>query len=301
MAEKPVVIDFETMPIGLRHEKRYPPLPVSVSIKLPEWRTPKFFSWGHKTGGNNCSFSDGRNAVKAAYKEVREGRPLLAFNAKFDLDVAFEHMGCPLPPWHLVHDPMYLIFLDDPHQTELGLKPSASRILGMDRAERDEVEAWVLDRKKQLELDFSEIVSEYEGIKPSTAGKFIAYAPGTVVGPYANGDVMRALKLHERKYKEVCIDRGMQAAYDRERRLMPILLRNEREGIRTDVARLAEDEPKYVKAQATCDAWLRKALKAPTLDFDKDADVAKAFVASEAIKQITYTPTGRVSVSKKNL
>lgn len=301
MKLRPFGLDFETRPIGLRVDGRYPPRPVSFSLRRPEWKKARFFAWGHVTGGNNCSHDDARRILTEVYAEISEASPLIIFNAKFDLDVAEAEFGLALPQWRYVHDVMYLMFLDDPHQRQLGLKPSAARLLGREKAERDAVEAWVLEHKKQLEADYPEIVTDYDGIKPTTAGKFIAYAPGAVVGPYANSDVDSMLDIFRLKYHEVTVERGMGAAYDRERRLMPILLRNEREGIPTDVARLEADLPKYEAAQVLCDNWLRKALKAPGLDFDKDAEVARALDAADAVTQWTQTATGRLSVSKKNL
>ena len=301
MKIKPIGLDYETLPIGGRAEKRYPPEPTSFSLKMPEWRVPKFFAWGQRSGGNNCTKDDARRVLHNAYKAISPISPLVAFNAKFDLEISLEHMGLPIPAWHDYHDPMFLLFLDDPHQKELGLKPSAARLLDIGRDDRDAVEAWILENKKKLEAEHPEILRDYGGIKPSTAGAFIGYAPGALVGPYANLDVTRMLKILDLKLHEVTVERGMGVAYDRERKLMPILLRNEREGISVNAAKLREDEPIYVKAQEKADAWLRKALKAPGLDLDKDAEVGKALEAADAISQWTLTATGRKSVSKKNL
>ena len=100
--------------------------------------------------------------------------------------------------------------------------------------------------------------------------------------------------------KEI-MDREMLPAYDRERKVMPILLRNEREGIRTDESKLAEDLEIYEEDQKKCDDWIRKALKSPGLDLNKDNDVGKALEARDAISQWTLTATGKNSVSKKNM
>jgi DNA polymerase I-like protein with 3'-5' exonuclease and polymerase domains len=295
----PICLDFETLPIMTR--PNYPPVPVSFSLRMPEWKKPKFYAWAHKTGGNNCSREDAAAVLKTAYQSVSTERPLLCQNAKFDMDVAEEHFGLILPPWHDFHDTMFLLFLEDPHQRDLGLKPSAERILGVKPEEQDKVKEWILDHKRQLELDFPEIVSVYGGIKPSTAGKFIAYAPGNIVGPYADGDVLRTDKLFAKLFKRVTVERGMKEAYDRERRLLPILLRNEREGIRVDYDALVRDQAIYEAAQEKTDAWIRKALKAPTLDLNKDADMADALETADALTEWTYTATGRKSVSKKNM
>lgn len=299
MKLRPRPLDFETLPIGLR-PKRYPPKPVGLALRLPGARKPTYLSWGHLTGENNSSKEEARRALAAHYAAATEAEPLLAFNIKFDGEVAEAHFELPLPDWRRWHDPMFLLFLDDPHQRDLGLKPAAARLLDMPQAEKDEVEDWILTNKKMLESEFPEITRDYGGIKPSTASSFIAYAPPSVVGPYAIGDVVRAEKLFELKYAEI-LERGMGPAYDRERRLLPILLKNEQEGIRVDVSRLQDDEIRFAAAQRDADAWIRKALKAPDLDLDKDHAVAKALKAADAVTQWAQTKTGRDSVSKKNL
>lgn len=294
-----IFLDFETMPI--QNRPKYPPEPVSFSIQMPRWRKPKFYAWGHRTGGNNCTLEDAKRVLVEAYSLLGENCKLVMQNGKFDMDVAEVAFGLTIPPWHDFHDTMFLLFLDDPHQKQLGLKPSAERILGMAPEEQDAVKDWVLAHKKQLEADFPEIVTEHGGIKPSTAGAFIAYAPGDVVGPYADGDIVRTKGIFQAKFKEIYYDRGMGEAYDRERRLLPILLRNEREGIRVDVAALERDQEIYEAAQLQVDNWIRKALKAPDLDLDKDAEVGKLFYERDALTEYSYTPTGKLSVSKKNM
>ena len=300
MAKIPRVtcLDFETEPIQKR--PHYPPKPVSFSLKLPTWKKPKFYSWGHKTGGNNCTEEDARRVLTEAYAQISESNPLLCQNAKFDLDVAEVHFGLTIPDWRCWHDTMFLLFLQDPHQRSLGLKPSAQRLLGMAPDEQDAVKEWLMAHKKQLELDFPEIVNVFEGIKPSTVGAFIAYVPAKVVGPYADGDVDRTVKLFNLLYPEI-LDRGMGEAYDRERRLLPILLANERDGICVDTPAMERDQALFEDAQLKVDDWIRKALKSPGLDLDRDAEVAETLHSQDALTEYTYTDTGRLSVSKKNM
>lgn len=310
-AIKAVELDFESLPIENRATGRYPPEPVSFSLRLPGWRAPKFYAWGHRTGGNNCTREEAAAILADAYQQVTETCPLMCMNAKFDMDVAETHFGLPVPPWHCFHDPMFLLFLEDPHQRELGLKPSAERLLGLPPDEQDVVKQWVLDHKEQLEADFPEIkrydetikdgVLKPGGIKPSNAGAFVAYVPGKVVAPYANGDVTRMRKIFDLLHPRVVGERGMGDAYDRERKLLPILLRNEREGVRVDTSAMAADQAALEASQKKADDWLRKALKAPGLDLDKDAEVAKALDAADMITEWTLTPTGKKSTSKKNM
>lgn len=291
-------MDFETLPIQSRPV--YPPRPVSFSLKLPGWSKPKFYAWGHLTGGNNCNVEDAKRALQAAYAQVSEKTPLLCQNGKFDMDVAEVFFGCKVPNWRNFQDTMVLLFLADPHQRELGLKPSAERLLGLKPEEQDAVKDWLLQHKKTLELQFPELTELHGGIKPSNAGAFIAYAPGNIVQPYADGDVTRTEALFKLLHPQI-VERGMLPAYQRELQLLPILLNNEREGVRVDAAALQRDQAVYEAAQAKTDAWLRKALKAPGLDFDKDAEVGKALESADAITEWTQTPTGKNSVSRKNM
>lgn len=312
MKLKPITLDYESTPIGDAPEDRVPE-PVSFSLQTPDMRAPRFWAWGHKTGGNNCTKAEAAKVLKTAYKQVTPQTPLLCHNAAFDTAVSELHFDLPVPNYTAFHDTLFLLFLDDPHQRELGLKPSAERLLGLAPEERDAVKIWLLEHKKQLEIDFPEIKNyggkfneetgevEKGGIKPSTAGAFIAYAPGNIVAPYANGDVSRTLKLFHLLYNKVCQERGMAAPYERERRVMEIFARNSREGIRLDRPKLARDAEIYEKAQEKCDIWLRKALKSPGLDFSKDRQVADALDDSGQITEWTLTPTGEKSIAKKNM
>jgi len=294
----PIGLDFETDPI--EQKPHYPPKPVGFSLKLPEWRQPRYFAWDHYTGGNNCTQEQAGRVLRAVWDEVSEERPLLCFNAKFDLDIAEVHFGLKLPDWRCWHDAMFLVFLMNPHARDLGLKPSAVHYLGLPPEEQDAVKAWVLAHKKQLEAQFPEITERYEGIKPSTAGAYVAYTPVSLAGPYADGDLIRTHGLFDKLYPQV-LELGMGPAYDRERQVMPIFLRNEHEGIRTDGAALERDLEVYEKAQAKADEWLRKRLKAPGLDFNKDNEVAKVLDREQIVTDWALTSTGKLSTSKNNL
>jgi DNA polymerase I-like protein with 3'-5' exonuclease and polymerase domains len=96
----------------------------------------------------------------------------------------------------------------------------------------------------------------------------------------------------------------MVEAYDRERQLMPILLENEREGVRVDLKMLRADVKVYQDALATVEAWMRKRLKASTLNFNDDEGFAQALADNKLVDEHrwVYTPkSGKRSVSKKNL
>lgn len=283
--ETPAVIDFETRPIeGWPH---YPPVPVGVSIFLPTLSKPRYYAWGHEAGGNNCSFEDAKRAVQGVFKSKHA---ILCHNAKFDLDVAETHMCCPLPPWERIHDSMFLIFLSDPHSPDLKLKPASERILGMPPDEQDAVRDWCIANKLMTKAT-------------KQFGHLIWRAPGDLVGRYANGDTLRTLKLFMKLYPEI-IQRGMEKAYDRERRLLPVLLRNEHQGVPVDFKLMKADDAKYEAASALVDTWVRKQLKVGA-DFNLDSDdqLADAMVLRKKADPDLFllTATGRRSVAKDSL
>jgi hypothetical protein len=222
----PICIDFETE--GIKSRPKYPPKPVGVSIQFPGEKKPTYMAWGHPAR-NNCTENDAAKALRMAWEAKDD---LLFQNAKFDVEVAEKHFTLPVPSWDRIHDTMFLIFLSDPRAPSLSLKPSAERILGMQPEEQDAVKEWILGHIFTSESggvgEVRIALSRPEGfhaIPPSKAGAFICYAPGDLVGKYANGDVTRTLKLFRKLYPEI-VKRGMLSAYDRERRLMPILLEN---------------------------------------------------------------------------
>lgn len=281
-----VTIDFETMPIRPRPE--YPPKPVGVSILMPEDKHAKYMAWGHPTE-NNCSKRDVARMLRTLWQGET---PLLFHNAKFDLAVAQEHFDLDLPPIERVHDTMFLLFLDNPHARDLGLKPSAERLLGERPEERDRLREWILANRSRVPFKFT----------PKDWGSAIAYAPGGLVGVYANGDCTRTKGLFKHLWPSI-IERGMYDAYLRETELLPILLENERVGIRVNHAALQSDIELYDAALEKADLWLRKRLKARDLNLDNDGQIATALAREQIIEDEAWvlTATGRRSVSKTNL
>ncbi len=294
---QPTTVDFETR--GIEGRPDYPPMPVGVSIK--EWgRKAKYYAWGHASGEHNC---DKATAIRALRKAWSSKDGVLFQNAKFDMDVAIEHMELPMLPWKKIHDTMFLIYLEDPRLTSFGLKPSAEHFLDMPPEEQDAVKDWILDKdnKKWIEsyLGTDPKTGKPETVKPSTFGKFIWYAPASIVGPYANGDTIRTELLFKRLYPSI-VKRGMLVAYDRERRLMPYLLQSERQGVRLDMKKLRKDVDDYTGVLERIDALIRKKCKSDTLNVDSNAELADAMIAAKLADDglMGYTKTGKVSTNK---
>lgn len=302
MPQRLVTVDFETTPILNR--PKYPPHPVGVSIKR-EGEEAFYFAFGHRSGGNNCTETQARTALAQVWLDP--SCDLLFHHAKFDVAVAVERWGLPMLPWERIHDTTFLSFLYDPYFSHFGLKPLAEVVLKMPPDERDDVAGWVMEHKAGLERQYS---AEFDGLKvvKKKAGAWIFAVPGDIVEPYANGDTIRTEKLFHHFY-DVIVNEGMLSAYTRERRLMPILMANERAGMRTDFARLEQDIATYGKAFEYVEDQLRFALRASGLNFDADQDVAAILIERGIVMEEDFArtaptktnPNGQLSMSKDNL
>lgn len=287
-------IDFETRPTEPRPD--YPPKPVGFSLRLAGERKTHYYAWGHPIG-NNCSLADAKRVLKSVWSS---GTPLLFQNGKFDVDVAEVHMGVkPITDAVKIHDTMFLLFLTDPHAMSLSLKPSAERVLGMAPTERDDVARWLVTHQDELKRE-GLLPANEKKITMSNSGKWICLAPGDLVGKYADGDVLRTYKLFRKLYPEV-VARGMLPAYQREQKLMPIMLNNEREGMLCDIRRLTRETKMYESALITADEWIRDMLGVPDLNIDSDADLAEALDSAGIVTEWALTKTGKRSTSKKNM
>lgn len=288
---KPNTVDFETHGIDAR--PHYPPVPVGVSIK--KWgKKSRYYAWGH-IENNNCTWAEAQAALIDAY-DCKDG--VLFQNGKFDVDVAEVHMDVPIPAWDKIHDTQFLLFLDDPHQIELGLKPSAERLLGIAPEEQDEVAEWLIANQPipGVKISKSKQSEHY-------FGRYIAYAPAEIVGKYANGDVDRTEAIFKLLWPKIA-EQQMLAAYDRERRIMPILLDMERTGVAFDVERATADLHAYEKWSVKIDEWIIKKIKAPAdVNLDSGDQVMDAMLKSGIADEYAClkTPTGKISTSKDSL
>ena len=274
MTKLPFTIDFETEAIERR--PHYPPKPVGVSIWHPESETPLYYSWGHPSG-NNSTFEEARTKLIQAWHHE-----MLFHNGKFDVDVAMSHFELPAPRDPLaVHDTLFLNYLHDPHAETLSLKPSAERILGIAPTEKDDLDRWLVAH----------------GFKP---GRDICKAPGDLVEPYANGDVIRtrALLVH---LLDAINKAGMLPAYRREQKLVPILIANETDGVRIDLNRLEQDTEKFEKVMHNLNIHIQTKIGACNLD--SSAELAKALLSSGYCREDDFlrTPTGKLSTAKASM
>ena len=285
-APKVVTLDFETH--GIEARPKYPPKPVSLALKWPDQREYKLMAWGHGDGtkafGNNCTEKEAR----AEYKKARDSKYGMLFqNGMFDCDVAETHWEIPLKDDpRLTHDTMFLLFLWDPHSPSLALKESAHRLLGIAPDEQDDLKAWILANVPEAKR------------KPSTWGAYIWMAPYKIVRPYHKGDLTRTLGLFDWLWPRV-VEAGMEEPYQREQRLMPILLNNARRGMRIAVDRIDTDVPILRAGVDKVDDWLRR--KLGDINLNSDKQLGDALYDRGIVTEFKLTPKGQRGVGKKHL
>lgn len=284
-----IAVDFETQPI--RKRPAYPPLPAGASIKWPD-QPSRYYACSHPSG-NNATTREAQAALEEAWASPL---PKLFHYAKFDMAVAHERLGLPLLAPDQFEDTMFLAFLLDPHARSLELKPLAEDLLGWAPEERDVVRDWLWDHRQQLRASFGvNIVSR----KQRDMGAYISYAPGGVVGPYAEGDTDRTAALFKFLYP-IIVKEGMLAAYRREKRVQPIFMANERRGLRIDMDGLERDVAGYRDDLRLVEEWMRRELKASGLNFDADRDVANVLLQRGIVHEddFSLTKTGQLSMKK---
>jgi DNA polymerase-1 len=107
--------------------------------------------------------------------------------------------------------------------------------------------------------------------------------------------------LFDKLYPSI-VERGMLEAYDRERRLMPILLDMERQGMRVDLGKLKKDVSDYGCEQILIDKWLKKELG--DINFNSGAELIDAMVANHKVDTdlMPRTPkSNEISTAKESL
>lgn len=284
-----ITIDFETQGINPRPD--YPPEPVGVAIKIDD-QPAYYYAWGHPTD-NNCTVEEAQAKLAAVWHHR-----LLFYNAKFDVDVANVHLGLPIPDWMFIHDAMFLAFLDNPNAKAMGLKPIAERVLNLPPDEQDEVKSWLLAKQPVPDVKISASASSKYAF-----GRYICEAPGDIVAKYACGDVDRTYQLYQLLMPSI-IERGMQAAYDRETKLMPILLQMERQGLRIDVDKLVKDIALYSVWTFKLEEWIKLCLDSKDdLNLNSGAQLVNAMKVVHKVNTalMPVTRTGKVSTAKKSL
>jgi len=289
-----VTLDFESERIQGR--PAFPPKPVGLAVKYPDG-SADYYAWGHPTG-NNCGFQQVLDFLLDLW---RSGAPILFHNAKFDLAICYEIFNLPELRWDRVHDTQFLAFLADPHSKSIGLKELAEDLLGWPPDEKDAIEDYVWKNRKALVAKYGhKITNAKKGAYCAQA--WISKCPTKFVAPYAIGDVARTKALFKHLYPLIA-EYDMCDSYDRERKVLPIFMRNERDGMRVNVKQLRKDIPRLQGCLERSEDILRGLLDVPDLNIDAPTQLADALSNAGIVDDNDWelTKTGQRSVSKENL
>jgi DNA polymerase-1 len=203
-------IDFETHKIV--QGSNISPVPVGVSIKRG-YEPSEYYAWGHPTN-NNCKKFKAETYLNTIINYTDD--LIICHNSKYDLRVCLEHFGIALPDPARIVDTMIMAYLVDPREASLGLKQLAEKYCGMPPDDQRELKDWIL--------------RNVHGAKPANWGEFICKAPGDLVGKYAESDTDMTFTLYN-YLKPLFDDSYMAEAFQREMRILPIVIDLEMRGI----------------------------------------------------------------------
>ena len=231
-------VDFETEGIASRPD--YPPVPVGAAVRLPGQKR-EYLAWGHPEG-NNCDVGTARRKLLEAYA----AKATIFHHSAFDLDVGAIHLGLPMP--RRVEDTLYLSFLHNPYERDLGLKPLGSKYLDIAPDAQDRLKEWVLENVPEAKR------------KPSSWGDHMWRAPGSLMGTYARDDLRITDGIYT-KFGRYVEEHGMREAYQREIACTEISMDMERGGVRVDRKRLAKCRDVFIRMSEDVNRRIAKKLR----------------------------------------
>lgn len=280
---KPKLVAFDFESAGIQAFPDYPPRPTMLGI-YEKGKKPYYMSWGHSSGNNSTE-----EKAKAVLKKYWDDPAveLVAQNIAFDMAIAVKHWGFGLHRQGVNHDTMVQAFLLEPHAATFSLKPTAAKYLDLPPDEQDAVHDWL-------------VANGVVTARQKDWGAHISECPAEIVGPYCIGDVERTMQLFE-LFTARLKTAGMDVAYARELKLIPIMLENTLAGVKVDVKRLKADVELYSASLEAAELMLFKELKSPHFNVDSDEELADAIDKAYPGLKWAMTKTGKRSTSKANM
>jgi len=270
-----VTIDFETMPIV----SGSPSSPEPVGVAIRKGGRSRYHAWGHPIENNTT-----KEKVKTVLKDLCKNNILLMHNAQFDLRVLEDHFG--LMPDRGFDDTKILAFLKHPSNKTLSLKPLSEQFFKIKPEERDRMHDWLGENYPPARL-----------VGDKT--KYTAFAPGSLAGEYAVGDVDRTMDLF--KLFDRQLDSEERAAYEREKSVVVPTIKMERAGVRIDVDRLEVDLELAQRRRNILGYGLSGRLRDPMINLNSRPQMAKALFDAGLVKVFLKTEKENESVSIPSL
>lgn len=276
MTDKQIEVDIESKKI----EKGAPllPEPVGVALGIPD-KERVYLAWGHPSG-NNCTKEDARRVIASIWD-----RPWLTHNGSiFDVPDLAHHFGLPPRDPLLTDDTLFAAYLHNPHARSLSLKDYADTELGIAPDEQQDLYDWIMANVPDCR-------------SRSQCGAYISEAPADLVGKYAIGDILRTREVWE--YVKPAVEE-MREAYDRERKLAPVVTKLQHRGVRVDMPALEAAHHRCLMKKAKVEAEIREHLKVPPSFEMKDATLC-ARLQELGYAGFLMTPSGKPSMNKASL
>lgn len=242
------IVDFEGEAIQSRPD--FPPRPSGVAIKMPGGKR-EYYAWGHPIG-NNCDMGTARERLRDAFA----CKGTVFHHSAFDMDISQTYFG--LTP-RRAEDTLYLSFLHNPYERDLGLKPIGHKYLGIAPDAQDKLREWIIANVPEAKR------------KPTKWGEHIAKAPGDLTGRYAKDDLRITEGVYD-KFGKYVRKRDMEEAYERELSVTQISMDMERGGVRVDRRRLIKCRDAFYKMENDINRRIAKKLRINPKDLKSDSN-----------------------------
>lgn len=262
--------DLRTKGIGIRRGGSHI---VGIALAADERRW--YFPIRHQGAGN----LDPEVVLAWAREELnRYDGEVVGANLGYDLDFLMEE-GIDLPLVRTYHDTQVLEPLIDENRLRFGLDALAKDYLG--------------ETKKEDKL--REIGAAYGFTTEQALKSNLWRLPASAVGEYAEGDVDLPLRLVDLQMKTIEAE-GLSRIYEIERKLIPILVRMRRRGVRIDVPG-AEHLREHLVAKRS--EWVThlKRLAGPKAELMEPESLVKA-LADRGIHVPLTEKTNKPSITK---
>lgn len=234
-----------------------------------------YLPFGHEGGGN----LDKGLVMRWARSELNgfDGEVCGAHLA-YDLDYMAEQ-GVTFEKAKAFHDVQIVEALLDENRLEYNLDALAKEYLGEGKDEKA----------------LMEVASAWGFSTENSAKANLWRFPSSAVGPYAEGDVDRPLRILEKQLPRIA-EEGLSDIYEVERKLIPILVRMRRRGVRVDVRAAEQLRARFAKER---EQWRQelKRLAGPKAELTEPLSFFRALEDRGII--VPRTPkSGQPSVTK---
>jgi DNA polymerase I-like protein with 3'-5' exonuclease and polymerase domains len=227
---KRIAVDIETKDLSLQEKGpgfRWGAYPIGLALGTDDGRR-FYFPTDHEGGGN----MDRGTIIRWAREELGSFHgEVVGAKLDYDLDGLSTCWGVNFPRDVVFHDVQVAEPLIDEWRREFNLDALSKDYLGEGKEEK-------ALRDGMTQLGF--------GYNSDTIKRNLWRAPAGLIGPYAEGDVDRPLRIISQQLEKMEAD-GQMPVYEIERKLIPILVKMRQRGVRINVDKVEKLRVRFVK------------------------------------------------------